>query len=375
MAPRLNLFTANKAVSALRQSTTPALSSPRSIASPVRFRAVQSLPIQRRWNSSDGSKKVESPLDEKTFPTSDQLPDVTEEANEISRIMEKEKRCDGIPSSPELDQGSPVEEILSRDKEAMKHMPKVMRDALKKSGGSRSFSTSARSLMNDLQGVEPESNLIPSMAGEGASDEAVAALASMIEQVQGQALEENPGLKFDPPVVPEDLKTLNFRKRYDTMQDQFTKMMMESGKLTKAQKNMSLVLDHLRTSSPPQVNPRRRLLGAPPASQLPLDPVLYLTLVVDSVAPLFRIRQQKGIAGGGTAVQIPHPLTLRQRRRTAIKWILDASDKRRDALFANRVAAEVVAVAEGRSGVWDKRDQQHKIGISGRANLNTNPRR
>ncbi|KAJ5920313.1 Sodium/sulfate symporter, partial [Penicillium verrucosum] len=349
---------------------------PRSIASPVRFRAVQSLPIQRRWNSShDGSKKVEPQPDQQTFPTADQLPDVTEEANEISRIMDKEKRCDGIPSSPELDQGTPVEEILSRDKDALKHMPKVMRDALKKSGGSRSFSTSARSLMNDLQGDQPnnEANLIPNVSGlEGASDEAAAALASMIEQVQGQALEENPGLKFDPPAVPEDLKTLNFRKRYDTMQDQFTKMMMESGKLTKAQKNMSLVLDHLRTSSPPQINPRRRLLGAPPASQLPLDPVLYLTLVVDSVAPLFRIRQQKGIAGGGTAVQIPHPLTLRQRRRTAIKWILDASDKRRDALFANRVAAEVVAVAEGRSGVWEKRDQQHKIGISGRANLNTN---
>lgn len=93
--------------------------------------------------------------------------------------------------------------------------------------------------MNDLQGVEPnnEANLIPNVPGlEGASDEAAAALASMIEQVQGQALEENPGLKFDPPAVPEDLKTLNFRKRYDTMQDQFTKMMMESGKLTKAQK-------------------------------------------------------------------------------------------------------------------------------------------
>lgn len=121
----------------------------------------------------------------------------------------------------------------------MKHMPKVMRDALKKSSGSRSFSTSARSLMNDLHGVEPnnEANLIPNVPGlEGASDEAAAALASMIEQVQGQALEENPGLKFDPPAVPEDLKTLNFRKRYDTMQDQFTKMMMESGKLTKAQK-------------------------------------------------------------------------------------------------------------------------------------------
>lgn len=71
---------------------------------------------------------------------------------------------------------------------------------------------------------------------EGASAEAAAALASMIEQVQTQAVEENPGLKFDEPVLPHNIKTLNFRNRYDTLQDQFTKMMMEDGKLTKAQK-------------------------------------------------------------------------------------------------------------------------------------------
>jgi len=138
---------------------------------------------------------------------------------------------------------------------------------------------------------------------------------------------------------------------------------------------VSIILDHLRTSSPPNINPRRPLLGGPPAPQLPLDPVLYLTLIVDSVAPLFRIRQQKGIAGGGTAVQVPHPLNLRQRRRAAIKWIIDASEKRRDAQLAHRVANELVAVAEGRSGVWDRRDGQHKMGISGRANLGLAPRR
>lgn len=138
---------------------------------------------------------------------------------------------------------------------------------------------------------------------------------------------------------------------------------------------MSIILDHLRTSPPPNINPRRPLIGGPPGSQLPLDPVLYLTLIVDSVAPLFRIRQQKGIAGGGTAVQIPSPLALRQRRRAAIKWIIDASNKRRDAQLAHRVANELVAVAEGRSGVWERRDQQHKIGIAGRANLGLAPRR
>lgn len=135
---------------------------------------------------------------------------------------------------------------------------------------------------------------------------------------------------------------------------------------------MAHILDTLRTSSPPQVNPKRRLLPgppAPPAPQLPLDPVLYLTLIVDSVTPLIKIRSQKGIAGGGAAVQIPVPLSERQRRRTAIQWIIDASKKRRDSKFANRVAQEVLAVAEGRSSVWDRREQVHKLGIAGRANL------
>ncbi|CAG7923630.1 unnamed protein product [Penicillium olsonii] len=363
MTPRLNLFTA-RAASALRQSTTPALAS-RSIASPARFRAIQ--PIQCRWNSSrDGSKKVEPQPDEQTFPTSDQLPDVSEEANEISRIMDKEKRCDGVPSTPELDQGTPVEEILSRDKQAMKHMPKVMQDELKKSG-TRSFSTSARSRIPEIESSVP--------GPEGASAEATAALADMIRQAQSPLVEENLDLKFDEPILPQNIKTLSYRQRYDTLQEQFTKQMMVDGKLTKAQKNMEFILEHLRTSSPPQINPKRPLLDAPPASQMPLDPVNYLAVVVDSVAPLFRIRQQKGIAGGGAAVQIPTPLNLRQRRRAAIRWIIDGSAKRRDSTFSHRVAAEVVAVAEGRSSVWDKRDQQHKIGISGRANLSTPMRR
>jgi len=132
---------------------------------------------------------------------------------------------------------------------------------------------------------------------------------------------------------------------------------------------MAFILDHLRTASPPQINPKRRLLTSLPPPQLPLNPVLFLNLIVDSVAPLIKIRQQKGIAGGGAAVQIPVPLAMRQRRRTAIKWILDAADRRRDSKFAVRVANELTAVAEGRSSVWEKREQVHKLGVAGRSNL------
>lgn len=107
MSPRINLFTASKAAAALRQSAVP---SQRTVALPLRTRAAQSTHIHQRWNSSKLGKKEPGP-DEQKFPTSDQLPHVSEEAAELDRIMNKEKSCDGQPSSPELEQGSPVEEV------------------------------------------------------------------------------------------------------------------------------------------------------------------------------------------------------------------------------------------------------------------------
>lgn len=132
---------------------------------------------------------------------------------------------------------------------------------------------------------------------------------------------------------------------------------------------MDFILEHLRTSAPPNIDPRRRLQTTLPSPQLPLNPVIYLNLLVDSVSPLIKIRQQKGLAGGGASVPMPVPLAMRQRRRTAIRWILEAAEKRKDSKLALRVANELLAVAEGRSGVWEKREHVHKIGVSGRSNL------
>ena len=138
---------------------------------------------------------------------------------------------------------------------------------------------------------------------------------------------------------------------------------------------MAVVLQHLRTSPIPTINPARPLLpGAPPPSHLPLNPILYLTLAIDSVAPLLRIRAQKGAAGGGVALQIPVPLSKRQRRRTAIEWILGAASKRRNVgsgknSLGQRVAQEMIAVIEGKSGVWDRRNGVHKLGVAARANI------
>ena len=88
----------------------------------------------------------------------------------------------------------------------------------------------------------------------------------------------------------------------------------------------------------------------------------------------------KGAAGGGVALQIPVPLKVRQRRRTAMEWILDAVSKKKSRTsgkgrFAQRFAEEVVAVVEGKSMVWERRNAIHRQGLGARSNLNHgNPR-
>ena len=142
-----------------------------------------------------------------------------------------------------------------------------------------------------------------------------------------------------------------------------------------------MILERLRTAAPPTSDPRRPLIpGAPPSNHLPLNPILYLTLAIDSVAPLLRIRSQRGAAGGGVALQIPIPLNLRQRRRTAVMWILDVVAKKRTkgsgrTMFAHKIADELIAIVEGRSGVWERRNAVHKLGIAARANLSFGRRR
>jgi small subunit ribosomal protein S7 len=201
-----------------------------------------------------------------------------------------------------------------------------------------------------------------------------------LNQLQQAAYGLNPfdpevhGHKFGVPALP-IAPDMNHKRRYDTVVEQITKLLMKDGKLAKAQRDMAMILNHLRSSPAPKINPAKPLIpGSPPPDQLPLDPVTYLTAAIDSVAPLIKIRKYAKLAGGGRALELPAPLHLRQRRRWAFGWILDVVNKKPSrgsgrGMFPTRVAEEIIAVVEGRSSVWEKRQELHKRGTAVRANV------
>ncbi|KAG6002596.1 hypothetical protein E4U21_002940 [Claviceps maximensis] len=187
---------------------------------------------------------------------------------------------------------------------------------------------------------------------------------------------QNLGHKFGLPKRPYP-EGFNLKQRYHPVLEQLTRLLMRDGKLSVAQRNVATVMNFLRTAPAPIYSPKFPLLpGTPPASHLPLNPVLYITIAIDSVAPLLKVRNIAGAGGGGRALELPVPLAVRQRRRIAIKWILDVIEKKPSKgsgkkQFPHRIAEEIIAVIEGRSGVWEKRKQVHKLGTAARANINS----
>ncbi|KAF8467683.1 ribosomal protein S7 domain-containing protein [Kalaharituber pfeilii] len=178
----------------------------------------------------------------------------------------------------------------------------------------------------------------------------------------------NPVSKYPLPTLPLP-STHHLHHRYSPLLDQVVNLFMRDGKKALAQKNVQRVLDILRTKPPPKEQTKYNLIAsAPPLHTLPSNPLAYLQTAIDSVAPLMRLRTVK--ASGGFTNQVPEPLSERQRRRTAINWMMTVANGKKDRMrFAERFAEEVVAVVEGRSSVWERRLQIHKTAVGARANV------
>ena len=253
-------------------STDPA--SPAPSANPER---IDTASNEHLHGAGHASPTAQSNVDPKG-PNMEQLPHVTEEAAAVSKSMGE--------SGPSVEQGTPVQDVLKKDTEAYDRLPKVMKDALKKSSSqSRSFSSSASRQADEGVGSESngaDSSIPPYMVESRSPFQAKAeemmrsfeeleslsaqigvpsrdeqaypgqyheineeealriAKGELIDPLEGQAMLQvreikRQGLKFEPPSVPLNQQK-HLHRRYDGVIDQVTNMVMRHGKKSQAQK-------------------------------------------------------------------------------------------------------------------------------------------
>jgi small subunit ribosomal protein S7 len=207
MPPRLNLLTASRALTVRSRA-------------PIELWRPSTIPQSSQYRCyADSSKDLPISSDKKG-PNTNQLPHVSEEAAATKKIMGEK--------GPDLEQGTPIAELVRDDKEAQEHLPKVMKDALKaaKPTGSRSFSTSAfRRSDAPLSEMESGVSIDPSIIGSGTT---VMTNPTTTETT-------TPGVKFGLPALPLPAE-LNLHYRYDPLITQFTGLLIQHGKKGVAQR-------------------------------------------------------------------------------------------------------------------------------------------
>ncbi|CCH61812.1 hypothetical protein TBLA_0F02730 [Henningerozyma blattae CBS 6284] len=125
-----------------------------------------------------------------------------------------------------------------------------------------------------------------------------------------------------------------------------TNLIMRDGKREKAQRILSRALYYLFCET-------RK------------DPKKLLHECLDSLAPLVTTKTFK--TGTAKAATIPVPLSERQRHRMAWKWIMDGANKRVSSDISVRLGQELLAVYNGNSSGFEKRNQMHKTAVANRA--------
>ncbi|KAG0373515.1 hypothetical protein BGX24_011607 [Mortierella sp. AD032] len=145
------------------------------------------------------------------------------------------------------------------------------------------------------------------------------------------------------PVSPEVARSLTD----NPILSQLVNTIMKDGKKARAQRFVADALLEIR-------------------SRTQSDPYHVILDALELTSPILKLTALKK---GSKVLQVPTPMTERQRRRKAIVWILEASDKRKgEKKFKDRLATEFLAVVNGNSGALVKKNQLHKMALANRAN-------
>ena len=99
-------------------------------------------------------------------------------------------------------------------------------------------------------------------------------------------------------------------------------------------------------------------------TRLRREPVEVFHEALDNVKPAVEVRSRRV---GGATYQVPVEVRPERREALAIRWLIDASQKRNEHTMEERLAGELLDAVNGRGTAVKKREDTHKMADANKA--------
>ena len=125
----------------------------------------------------------------------------------------------------------------------------------------------------------------------------------------------------------------------------FINSIMYDGKRSTAEKILYSALDKLRSKNNE-------------------DPLKIFNTAIGNVKPNIECRSRRV---GGATYQVPVEVKAKRAQALALRWIMDATRKRKNKTMAERLYSEIIDASQNKGSAIKKREDTHKMAESNKA--------
>ena len=131
----------------------------------------------------------------------------------------------------------------------------------------------------------------------------------------------------------------------DLQISKFINMIMRSGKKSTAENILYFALDSV-------------------ASKGPMDSVELMEKALENVRPVVEVKSRRV---GGATYQVPIEVRVSRRNTLAMRWLIDAAQKRGEKTMGQKLAGELLDASESKGSAVKKREDTHRMAEANKA--------
>jgi small subunit ribosomal protein S7 len=134
-------------------------------------------------------------------------------------------------------------------------------------------------------------------------------------------------------------------KFHDLQIAKFINMIMRNGKKATAERIMYYALDNVTQKSP-------------------MDSVELMEKALENVRPTVEVKSRRV---GGATYQVPVEVRASRRTTLAMRWLIEAAQKRGEKTMSQKLAGELLDASESKGSAVKKREDTHRMAEANKA--------